>query len=586
MISSRDAAYHPTDRAFAECAALIRRADIGPILDAARRQARGPGGRPPQCRYTLDAVLTVALWITHAGRVPSMAEVHRVLRILRPDQLARVGMAGQSPAAQDPGPGYAAFMAWLHRQLALIDPGADLPARRISNREHRRMLAARTREQCEASQRASGALHRIINRLVAASIDDADPDDYHGDVVADETIIDLAGPSAGLGSRDDKARGAAYMGAYYARDERGVPQSAGMPPRIRKAAFGIGVTAVTRVGPPGAVEAVPPVITGIAIHAPTSGSVEGLCAALDAHVEGGFGGRRGPRARWPYLVVDMGYNAKAAFAREMLDRGIAPVVRYPRHWTTVYATHAREGVAPGPVQIAGAFYCPAAAPIVEGRQVVRRTTEMLETDGFRDHDQLLRRLLPLLMGTNGRPAVGRTTAGRPAAKTDTPLPVRQVLVCPAVQGRVRCPMKPESMVAARATAPEVTPPPGAARFQCCTKTQVTVAYSDDQLRMMQPGLVPGSWEHTLYYEAARSLTEQRFSIMKSHHCTGASDLTWAPRREPMIALIVALQVVEANRVIQHRWHSRPAGYTGSTVQRMIQLRADLGHEPMVTPPRT
>ena len=99
MISSRDAAYHPTDNAFAECAALIRRADIGPILDAARRQARGPGGRPPQCRYTLDAVLTVALWITHAGRVPSMAEVHRVLRILRPDQLARVGMAGQSPAA-------------------------------------------------------------------------------------------------------------------------------------------------------------------------------------------------------------------------------------------------------------------------------------------------------------------------------------------------------------------------------------------------------------------------------------------------------------------------------------------------------
>ena len=54
----------------------------------------------------------------------------------------------------------------------------------------------------------------------------------------------------------------------------------------------------------------------------------------------------------------------------------------------------------------------------------------------------------------------------------------------------------------------------------------------------------------------------------------------------MIALIVALQVVEANRVIQRRWHSRPAGYTGSTVKRMAQMRADLGHDPMVTPPRT
>ncbi|MCQ9344036.1 hypothetical protein [Corynebacterium kozikiae] len=339
MISSRDAAYHLTDDAFAECAALIRRADIGPILDAARRQARGPGGRPPQCRYTFDAVLTVALWITHAGRVPSMAEVHRVLRVLRPDQLAMVGMAGQNPACQDPGLSYAAFMAWLHRQLAVIDLGADLLARRVSNREHREMLAARTAAQREDSQRTRSALHRIINRLVAASIDDADPDGYHGDVVADETIIDLAGPSAGLGSRDDKARGAAYMGAYYARDDRGVPRTAGMPPRIRKAAFGIGVTAVTRVGPPGAVEAVAPVIAGIAIHTPTSGSVDGLCLALDAHAEGGFAGQRGPRARWPYLVVDMGYNAKTSFAREMLARRIAPVVRYLRHWTTVYATH-------------------------------------------------------------------------------------------------------------------------------------------------------------------------------------------------------------------------------------------------------
>ena len=54
----------------------------------------------------------------------------------------------------------------------------------------------------------------------------------------------------------------------------------------------------------------------------------------------------------------------------------------------------------------------------------------------------------------------------------------------------------------------------------------------------------------------------------------------------MIALIVALQVMEANRVIQRRWHSRPVEYTGSTVKRMAKLRADLGHEPMVTPPRT
>jgi hypothetical protein len=40
---------------------------------------------------------------------------------------------------------------------------------------------------------------------------------------------------------------------------------------------------------------------------------------------------------------------------------------------------------------------------------------------------------------------------------------------------------------------------------CCFKSSVTVTLADDQLRLAQGDLVPGSWEHTLYFEAARAL---------------------------------------------------------------------------------
>ena len=590
MISTHDSAYKVTDQVFFSCVNIIHRAGIGAIIAEAHRKHHGSGGRRPQCRFTWDAVLAVALCIIHVGRVPSMAEIYRLMRTLTPEQLAEVGMDARELAAQQPGPGYHALITWIHRQCVVIDPGADLPARRVSNLQHRQMVAGRTEEAREASEVAQQTLDRAINAIVAASVEEKVPAGYHGDVVADETIIDLAGPSSGLGARDEKNRGAAYMGRYYVRDDRGVPQTTALPVYIRKSGFGVGLTAVTRVGPPGAVESVPPVITGIAIHPPTSGSVEGLCSALDAHNKSGFSGCRSPRARWPFLVVDMGYKSKRAFARAMLARQLSPVVRYPRHWKTLYGTSGgsdtKSRLVPGPVQIAGVFYCPAAASIIEDKRVVRRTTELLETDEFRAHDQLIRRLFPLLMGTNGRPNLGVTTSGRPRhVKTQFP-PVRQALVCPAVQRRVRCPLKPESMILPPKGAPTVEPPAGADRFQCCRNSQVTVTFSEEQIRMMQPGLVPGSWEHALYYEAARSLTEQRFSIMKSEHCTGFESLKWAPRRQPMISIILALQVAETNRVIQRRWNSRRKGYTGSTARRWEQLRADLGHAPMLTPPRT
>jgi hypothetical protein len=46
---------------------------------------------------------------------------------------------------------------------------------------------------------------------------------------------------------------------------------------------------------------------------------------------------------------------------------------------------------------------------------------------------------------------------------------------------------------------------------CCSNSSTTVYLTEGELRMAHWDLIPGSWEHTLYFEAARALTEQRFS---------------------------------------------------------------------------
>ncbi|NKS96975.1 hypothetical protein GS498_06115 [Rhodococcus hoagii] len=81
------------------------------------------------------------------------------------------------------------------------------------------------------------------------------------------------------------------------------------------------------------------------------------------------------------------------------------------------------------------------------------------------------------------------------------------------------------------------------------------------------------------------MTEQRFSLLKSPHITGIANLTWGPRREPMIKIILALAVAATNLRIQAAFDP-DAVRVESTDIRWRQLAADLGHEPVRVPPRT
>lgn len=97
--------------------------------------------------------------------------------------------------------------------------------------------------------------------------------------------------------------------------------------------------------------------------------------------------------------------------------------------------------------------------------------------------------------------------------------------------------------------------------------------------------MPGSWEHALYYEAARAVTEQRFSIVKSQHTTGVQDLGWAPKRQPLVVVLIGLWVAATNVAIQES-HGQGRMRAEPSIARQLRVLArELGHEPTGIPAR-
>ncbi|KXO96116.1 hypothetical protein [Tsukamurella pseudospumae] len=592
MISTFRPTLTVSESLFAEAVGVIDRSGADRLIDEIHQQSVGPGGRRAAgVRYTIRAVLVSALLCVMLKRPPTVAGILQLISDFTPKQLAEVGMDGQDldPVRTSSRAEYARLHAFLARRLAPIDPDPDLPARRITNEEHQQIVRRRSREQKQASHHAAELLSKVANSLVAGSVLDRAPEGCAGDLVVDESIFDLATNMTGLGVASDKRRGATPFAKPYGRDRSNKVRTDGQKAALTKSGVGIGLTALTRIGEPNRMHGVAPVIIGIDVHPPTSGDAGAVLRALAHAKANGLTARKdGTRTRWPYLTVDMGYNSKRGFADSMVREQYAYVGRYPKHWIMIHdSLPATEGGRkPGPIMVAGDFYCPAITDISE-KVTVPPGREMLASKppGFADHDRRLQRTLPLLMGRNSRPVHGVMQRGQPSdIRPKAPELVKTQLVCPAAFGRVRCPLRPESMDI-HGDVPTLEPTWTADQYSCCDSPAITVGLSPDQLRMAQFGLTPGSWEHMVYFEAARALTEQRFSILKSRSVTGLSDLTSGPRRQPMIAITLALAVVVANLSAQ-RSHAerRPRGE--SINRRMRQLQADLGYPPTRTPPRT
>jgi hypothetical protein len=377
---------------------------VAELIEDQYRAHCGNGGRTPDgITYTATAVLVALLIRMIMKRPPTLAGVLQTIGEFTAVQLAAVGMAGQNCATvwEAHRREYGRFTSWWSRRMVPFDSWADLPARRMTNAEYRAYIEGRTDEQREHAYQATRLLHLAINRLVAASVEDLNPDDCRGDLVVDGTLYPLAKQDGSIGRADDKMRGAVACSNFVARDRKTKQADGGGSVRqITYAAMTLEMTALTRIGKPTAMHAIAPVFVGIGIHYGTSGSPEGMADALEQAEANGLTGRPGgSRARWPNMIFDMAYNSKDGCAEIMLKHRYNWVGRFPDGWGIELPSTKPPGAPdaapePGALQWAGAFFCPAVLSKIKGHRTPAMR-HLLANDQFRLHDKRLRRILPL-----------------------------------------------------------------------------------------------------------------------------------------------------------------------------------------------
>lgn len=577
---------------FEEALQVITASGAAGMIEAAAAARRGPGGRPPTgVRYTVLAVL-VAVYLRITRRQPvNLASIARLLvQDFSDAQLTAVGMsltADQRTLLQTPHGArceYARFHGWLQREFAVLDSNPDIPARRTRVSERRTMIEGRTSEQCASIAASHELLDSVMNAIVAASIDDKLPLDYRGDIVIDESTFDTSKLGSGQGTKDNQKTPAAPAAGVYARGRGVIIDRQGKRAQaIQKSGCGIAVTAVIRVSEPGRKVTFPPLTTAIAAAPPRSANLEATRRALHHHTASGFDPKRSlsPNSRRPRVTTDMGYTALRGWASLMRERGFDPVMRYPTGWRLT-SPAAPPGDAPtpehpggpGPILIEGSWHCPAVQAITSRRLAVR----LRDIKDTRAHDQLVRARLSHLMGLNGHPVEARRR-GRPRRGETPQTHLTVALVCPAGQGRVRCPHRPDSMTLDARDHYTVNPEFPADAYECCSRNQISVRMTAKQARLYQRALPAGSWEHTLWYEELRALNERIFAYTKSPHITNLHNLVIGPRREPIQMIALATAFAVTNRAIQRNFRPYESTYNAN----WAKLEANIGAPPTRIP---
>ncbi|MFL0580826.1 hypothetical protein [Dietzia sp. 179-F 9C3 NHS] len=491
---------------------------------------------------------------------------------------------------------YGRFHGWWDRITAVLEPYWDVPRRRITVDEFDEILEQRSEEDWATSRHRWEILQRICNLLIRASIDTITP--MPGATYGiDETTLMAAAPDRDLGTQPGKKRSAMPAASYFTRD-RGVVVEHADGTKSRggdKRGVGVGVTALSRFGPRHNLVAAAPVYVAVEFGLVTSGDPARALGAIDRAQAAGLAlpGSKGRRP--PLLAIDMGYSIKRGFNDGLLRRGYSASFHYREGWqgvsmspSVLSPSRGREDT--GPVHAWGGHFCPAVAHLL-GENLVARTDDMKTTEHWDRHDARLRQILPARMGVNGRPKIRRCGTGRPVTGIDAPTELRQTLICPAVQGRVQCPLKPDSMRSladgdrqpdGRPWGPEMRPTWEADRYLCCRNSQVTVPMTERQVRNHQPGLQAGSWEHIFFLEAARALTEQRFADLKSAHVGGLASVQTGPRSTAMVYLAITMAMAATNRRSQDSHLAWPR----EAKNRWPDLRRRLGRPPMESPPLT
>lgn len=587
-----------SDAVFDEARHLIERSKVVAMIAGWMRvDGIRVGGWSSKSAFTLEAVLTMMAMLVSCGSPVTYASILRGIYELTDAQLCRVGMTvtahERAAAAEQKGfkREFHRFWAWCQLRMQVIDPSPHLEARRVTNHARAQRVARTT--PAEAARAATNAerLHKVCNALLWASIEPRALDDFAGHLVADGSIFPVSQLVSGMGSKPGKKRAAAPGAGFYLRqrshelhtDDTGVNRTA-----IGKIGYGYETTVITSIGSLTQPGLVPRLALAMDLHTPSAGSTTSVLRCIDTAQENGLIPPRRHRAAPRTLTVDMGYLGSAIFARGILERDYHLLHAYPNRRSTrgpvrgayTFAStdpdrRSVDAPNPGPIMDAGEFYCPAAAHLLGEHVTKRRRDLAASSDGIARHDRRLAERLPFVMG--------RTTGLYQGNKPDHlgRRPRKIGLQCPAVQGRVRCPLM--NGVAARdATIPEARPTWTREKYRCCSG-QVVVTLTEQQIKTVQAASTPGSWEHTLALENRRALTESKFAHTKNRSISGVTGVNHGPRREPLMAITIALALVASNVSMQK---SFVPDSTNVLRKGMTFLDHDLGHPATRRPPLT
>ena len=270
---------------FADSAEVINKSGVTAAIEARRRPMLSTRTDPGSLSgHTLLAFLTGALVLLRTGITPSTKRIVEFLRDLSTSERATVGLywSVEDVEKMYTTGGISQAYAGLARAVAAwfehIDPYFAFSARRDTNANYRQRLASLSPKERAEMARRQNIVDELVNDLLSASIRTPRARAYRGDVVIDETEIEVAGLGE-IGFRDELNRSALPIAGPVVRSRAATDDA---PTARRKDPyFGIGVTAMSQVGPPGAARSITPLFISAAIRPSNSGSVDATRVCFD-----------------------------------------------------------------------------------------------------------------------------------------------------------------------------------------------------------------------------------------------------------------------------------------------------------------
>jgi hypothetical protein len=414
-------------------------------------------------------------------------------------------------------------------------------------------LKALTAEEQVALQVKKSRHDRLVNTLIAASVDRGALAAHRGDIMFDEVVIQVAN-RGNTGHKDHLLHAGNPDAGWWQKGDKDTPR------------WGHGATFIMATHRPGE-KRIPTVVLSMSFGLPTGGRTAETLLAIDEAQESGLLQPWTGRGKSRYAIADMGFTQKDGLNKGLVDRGYYIVQDYPDRLVrrTVLSrpkqesntSEERDGLHvtdTGPTLFNGVLICPG-FDVLTKDDFDRLDANATEADRL-FHEQRERHLLAGKMPINGRPEVAKQSGrGRPKAGGDQAIGMRVQAQCPAAAMQARCPIVLDSM----ALGPEIPlvpqPPKPDNLPYVCAKTTSPVLMSDKQFKQYGRHLF-GSAAHERLYSYSRALNEQWHSLLRAHHTGGIDGNAFATLGVERISVFTALAVAETNQTMQRSFRQK------------------------------